>query len=60
MDLLSALSSVEDPRRSQGQRVSMEQVLMMSILSYLCGHIGYRGISRFSKAYSDSLTELLC
>ena len=59
MDLLSALSSVEDPRRAQGQRVSLEQVLIMSILSYLCGQIGYRGISRFSKAYSDSLTELL-
>lgn len=59
MDVLSALSSVKDPRRAQGQRVSLEQVLLMSILSYLCGHIGYRGISRFSKAYSDNLTELL-
>ena len=59
MDLLSALSSVKDPRRAQGQRVSLEQVLMMSILSYLCGHSGYRGISRFSKAYGDSLTGLL-
>jgi len=59
MDLLTALSSVKDPGRAQGQRVSMEQVLIMSILSYLCGHSGYRGISRFSKAYSDSLTVLL-
>lgn len=59
MDLLSALSSVEDPRRSQGMRVSLEQLLIMSILSYLCGHTGYRGISRFSKAYADSLSGLL-
>lgn len=59
MDLLTSLSSVKDPRRAQGQRVSLEQVLIMSILSYLCGHIGYRGISRFSKAYSDSLSGLL-
>lgn len=59
MDLLTALSSVKDPRRSQGQRVSLEQVLLMSILGYLCGATGYRGISRFSKAYCDSLTDLL-
>jgi len=59
MDLVRAFSSVTDPRRAQGQRVSLEQVLIMSILSYLCGHSGYRGISRFSKAYSDSLTGVL-
>ena len=59
MDLLTAFSSVEDPRRTQGLRVSLEQILVMSVLSYLCGHSGYRGISRFCKAYSKRLTKLL-
>jgi hypothetical protein len=59
MELLTALSSVEDPRRAQGRRVSLEQLLIMSILSYLCGHTGYRAMSRFSKAHASTLAPLL-
>lgn len=60
MDLLTALSKVEDSRRGQSQRIRLDQILIMSILSYLCGPVGYRGISRLFKAYSTSLCTLLC
>jgi len=56
---MSCLSSLKDPRRSQGLRTSLSQILTMSILSICCGSLGYRGISRFSKAYQKELTELL-
>ena len=57
MSLEEHLSVLTDPRRGQGLRTSL--ILIMSILSYLCGHTGYRGIARFCKAHSALLTELL-
>jgi len=59
MDLYTALSKLEDPRRSQGLRISLPQLLSISILSYCCGYTGYRGIARFAKYYSKALTETL-
>jgi len=59
MTLFSVLSNLEDPRRSQGLRTTLAQILTMTILSYLCGKTGYRGISRFCKSYSGTLTAYL-
>ena len=59
MTLLESLSTIEDPRRSQGKRISLEHLLVISILSYCCGSTGYRGIGRFGKAYSEVLTKEL-
>lgn len=59
MTLFDALSDLEDPRRSQGLRTNLQHILIMSILSCICGHTGYRGISRFSKKHSALLTEVL-
>ena len=59
MTLLESLSTIEDPRRSQGKRISLEQILLMSILSYCCGITGYRGIARFCKAHNDLLVSEL-
>lgn len=59
MSLQEHLSVLSDPRRGQGLRTSLDQVLIMSILSYLCGHTGYRGIARFCKAHAVLLTDQL-
>lgn len=49
MTLYEALSKIQDPRRSVGLRISLEQMLSMIFISNLCGHFGGRAISRFSK-----------
>jgi len=60
MILFSALSRLKDPRRAQGLRTNLTQILTMTILSYLCGHTGYRSISRFCKSHAEFLTSCLC
>lgn len=59
MDLFKVFSELPDPRRTQGKRTSLCNVLIMSVLGYMCGFTGYRGIGLFAKKYSDALTELL-
>ena len=49
MTLHEALSKIEDPRRSVGLRITLEQMLTMIFISNLCGHFGGRAISKFSK-----------
>ncbi|WP_196887643.1 ISAs1 family transposase [Aureivirga sp. CE67] len=49
MTLLEHLSSIKDPRSVSGRRIQLPEFLAISILSYICGNIGYRGISRFGK-----------
>lgn len=49
MTFITSFSKIIDPRRGQGLRTSLDQVLIMVVLSYLCGHFGYRGVYRFCK-----------
>lgn len=57
MSLLECFSAIEDPRRGQGLRTDLEQIFCMVVISYLCGHFGYRGVGRFCKLNSDLFTE---
>lgn len=59
MNLEMCLSEIKDPRRSQGQRISLIQALSMIIVSNLCGYFGGRQISKFAKSYESTFTELL-
>lgn len=59
MTLEEALSELKDPRRAQGQRTSLSQMLLMIVISNLCGHFGGRPISRFAKIYSADFNNLL-
>lgn len=59
MSLSVHFSRLLDPRRSQGLRTSLSDILIMSVLSYLCGHTGYRGIARFCKSHSSLLIDYL-
>jgi hypothetical protein len=59
MTLQDAFSDLKDPRRAQGQRTSLSQMLTMIVISNLCGHFGGRPISRFAKIYSEDFTNLL-
>lgn len=63
MSLLSAFSLIPDPRIDRTKYYSVPQILVLSVLSYLCGHTGYRGIKRFGDANSTLLfatTSLDC
>src|SRR4051794_8331778 len=42
--LLSALSGIPDPRRSQGRRYPLAHLLLFSVLAVLTGAASYRGI----------------
>ena len=58
MTLEESLSNITDPRRAQGQRISLNQALSIIIISNLCGHFGGRAVARFAKIHSDDITEL--
>lgn len=60
MSLREILSQrVDDPRRSQGLRVAMDQIFSIIIISNLCGHFGGRAIAKFGKLYQTTFSELL-
>ncbi len=50
---------LEDPRRAQGQRHKLRDILTMVIMAILSGHQGIRGFTRFAKANEEELTEIL-
>lgn len=59
MSLLECLSTIKDPRRKEGLRIKLDQLLSIVILGYLCGYTGYRKVSSFGQSYSDLFTEEL-
>lgn len=52
------LTSLKDPRRSQGQRHQFHHVLSIVIMAILSGYQGLRGFARFAKANADALDEV--
>lgn len=52
-------SSLEDPRRGQGMRHQLSDVLTIVVMAILSGHQGLRGFTRFAKANARELTEEL-
>ena len=59
MSLVEAFSSIEDPRRKQGMRTTLPNLLVMVFLSYLCGYTSYRKIMKFCQSCQDLLIEEL-
>ena len=51
--------ALQDPRRSQGQRHKLWDILAIIIMAILSGHQGLRGFSRFAKSNAAELTEHL-
>jgi len=59
MTLIEALSEIEDPRRTQGLRTSLEQIFYMAVIGYLCGYKGYRELSKFCDSQANIFEEEL-
>ena len=57
--LIEELKSLEDNRRKQGQRHSIEVSLMIVIMATMSGFIGYRAIGDFVNRYKRELLEYL-
>src|SRR3954469_3016380 len=53
--LLSALSEIPDPRRSQGRRYLLAHLLLFSVLAVLAGATSYRGIRTFVGVHRERL-----
>lgn len=58
-NLREALKGIEDKRRGQGQRHSVDVVLMITIMATMSGYIGYRAIGDFTTRYKKELIEYL-
>lgn len=59
MSLLEAFSKLSDPRRAQGKRFTLPQVLALVFLSYLCGYHSYRKIMKFGQSCEELLGKEL-
>jgi hypothetical protein len=53
------ISQIEDPRRKQGQRFSLENLLIIIIMGILSGYQGLKGLARFAKSNEEELTDVL-
>ncbi len=57
--LLEFFDTLSDPRRGQGKRHELSDVLVMIIMAILSGHQGLKGFARFAEANEKELTQIL-
>ena len=57
MTLYDAFAGLTDPRRPEGRRIRLEQLLSLVVIANLCGHHGYRPVARFCHIHQDVLTK---
>ncbi len=50
MNLIELFSKIKDFRRAEGKRYPLTAMLVIVMMSIICGHYGYREIARFAKA----------
>lgn len=59
MTLYEAFAGLTDPRRAEGRRIRLEQLLALVVIANLCGHYGYRPVARFCQIHQQILTQQL-
>ena len=52
-------STIVDPRRGQGQRHTLENIMTIIMMAIISGHQGIRGFCRFAENNETELTEVL-
>ena len=55
--LIEFLKQVKDFRKPCGQRHPLWFILLIVILGFLTGHLGYRALGDFAKAHQEALTQ---
>jgi hypothetical protein len=53
------INKLADPRKGQGQRHKLEDIILIVLLSFFSGHQGLKGMARFAKSNASELTEVL-
>ena len=51
------LKQVKDFRKPGGQRHPLWFILLIAILGFMTGHLGYRALGDFAKAHQEILTQ---
>jgi hypothetical protein len=51
--IVECFEDLEDPRRSQGQRFKLTELIVMSITAVLCGADSFGSIERFVEAKEE-------
>ncbi len=57
--IIDYLNEVPDPRRAQGSRDDLWQILLIIIMGIMSGYKGYRGLDRFVERHRCTLIKLL-
>lgn len=57
--LFDFFNSLTDPRRGQGQRHKLTDVLTIIIMAILSGHQGLKGFARFAESNASELIDVL-
>jgi hypothetical protein len=57
MTLYEAFAGLTDPRRPEGRRIRLEQLLALVVIANLCGHHGYRPVARFCLSHQQLLSH---
>ena len=60
MNLTEAFSKIEDFRRAEGRRYPLMPMLLIIVMSIVCGYPRYREIARFARANGEKLAEFFC
>jgi len=58
-EIVRFFASLSDPRRGQGQRNKLSDVLTIVIMAILSGYQGLKGFARFASSNQVELTEVL-
>ena len=59
MNLVECLQEIPDFRRAQGRRYPLAEVLLLSVMSIICGYSGYREMTSFCKAHETKFLQWL-
>ena len=57
--MFELFGDLPDPRRSQGIRHQLDDILIIAVMAILSGHNGIRGFTRFAKSNETELTQIL-
>jgi DDE_Tnp_1-associated len=57
-NMFDFFADLSDPRRGQGQRHKLQDVLTIIVMAILSGHQGIKGFARFAASNQQELTEL--
>lgn len=59
LPLISVFEKIEDERKSTGKRYNLSSILVLCLVSMLCGYRTYSAMEKFSENYQEKMSECL-